>query len=306
MVRDAPLTDVPSIDLNSRVHIQLLGSFRLLKAGRPVATREGGKTEGFLAALALHPGKLIPRDVLLDNLWPESDSLLAGQSLNTLVYSLHKRLGDALGGATPVLHAQGSYRLNLEAGVGVDVWYLERLSAAGERASSSAQRLVRRLEEEVPALEALVSRESPEGARPTALSRMRTMATASATPCAYSVANRRARTRIAWPCGVTYAAENAPRRCGNTNCASTYSGASSTRVLRPPPSRCSTVSGPTRAPSDADLSQRSAAAIAKAQPRRGPAISRTSRMAQPPMLSPRRASTCCEGPSARARQTGNS
>ena len=140
MVRDAPLTDVPSIDLNSRVHIQLLGSFRLLKAGRPVATREGGKTEGFLAALALHPGKLIPRDVLLDNLWPESDSLLAGQSLNTLVYSLHKRLGDALGGATPVLHAQGSYRLNLEAGVGVDVWYLERLSAAGDACRRAGDR----------------------------------------------------------------------------------------------------------------------------------------------------------------------
>jgi len=40
----------------------------------------------------------------------------------------------------------------------------ERLSAAGERASSAARRLVRRLEEEIPALEALAARLEPESA----------------------------------------------------------------------------------------------------------------------------------------------
>src|SRR5205823_13606695 len=108
------------------------GNFCLTKAGHPVSTRGGGKMEAFLAKLALHPGELVPREALLDSLWPKSDSTLACQSLNTLVYSLHKRLGDALGGATPVLHAEGAYRLNLEAGIAVDVWYLDRLAAAGD------------------------------------------------------------------------------------------------------------------------------------------------------------------------------
>jgi DNA-binding SARP family transcriptional activator len=124
----------------SQVHIQLLGSFHLTKAGRSVSTRGGGKTETFLARLALHPGRLVPRDVLLDMLWPDADAAAAGQSLNTLVYSLHKLLGDALGGATPVLHAEGAYRLNLEAGVSVDVWYLERLGEAGDTCARAGDR----------------------------------------------------------------------------------------------------------------------------------------------------------------------
>ena len=130
----------PSLELTSRIQIQLLGSFRLSTAGRAIALRGGGKTETLLAKLALHPDKLVSRDVLLDLLWPDSDLALAGQSLNTLVYSLHKLLGDALGGASPVLHHEGSYRLNLEAGVGVDTWQLERLSEAGDAAYRSGDR----------------------------------------------------------------------------------------------------------------------------------------------------------------------
>jgi DNA-binding SARP family transcriptional activator len=45
-------------------------------------------------------------------------------------------LGDALAGAAPVLHIEGSYRLNLEVGISVDVRCLELLAgAAAERAS---------------------------------------------------------------------------------------------------------------------------------------------------------------------------
>jgi DNA-binding SARP family transcriptional activator len=58
---------------------------------------------------------------LVNLLWPASDSTQATQSLNSLVYSLHKLIGDALSGAPPVLHEDGYYRLNMEAGVGVDV-----------------------------------------------------------------------------------------------------------------------------------------------------------------------------------------
>jgi DNA-binding SARP family transcriptional activator len=103
------------------IPICLLGNFRLLHIGHPIAIPSGGKIETLLGHLGRQFDHRVLRTVLLDLLWPASDSALAHQSLNSLVYSLHKLIRDALGGAAAVLHEGGYYRLNMEAGVGVDV-----------------------------------------------------------------------------------------------------------------------------------------------------------------------------------------
>jgi DNA-binding SARP family transcriptional activator len=95
--------------------------------------RSEGKTPGLLQALAPEPGSAIPRSILLDRLWPGNKPSLAGQCLNSLVYSLHRFLGDSIGGAAPVVHDNGGYRLNVEAGVGVDVLCFDAAVEAGER-----------------------------------------------------------------------------------------------------------------------------------------------------------------------------
>jgi len=115
------------------VLICLFGQFRLLKAGQPAPVRGGGKTETLLRHLALRRGHTLPREVLLQSIWPDSEPDLAGQSLNSLVYSLHKLLGQVLRGAQPIVHADGTYRLNTEAGIGVDVACFDALADAGDR-----------------------------------------------------------------------------------------------------------------------------------------------------------------------------
>jgi DNA-binding SARP family transcriptional activator len=112
--------------------ICLLGSFRLLHAGRPVTLRGGSKGEALLRLLALNPGQGLLRDRLLDVLWPSTPPSLAGQSLNSLVYSLHKHLSNALQAASPVLSQDSYYRLNLEAGIGIDVVHFDQLMRMGE------------------------------------------------------------------------------------------------------------------------------------------------------------------------------
>jgi len=77
--------------------------------------------------------------LLLGALWPNSDIDLAGQSLNSLVYSLHKTLGQALGGLSPIVCAEGYYRLNVEAGVSSDVARFEGLADAGDRHRNAGQ-----------------------------------------------------------------------------------------------------------------------------------------------------------------------
>lgn len=110
----------------SPIFICLLGGFRLLKHSEPVHLRGGGKGEGLLSSLALRHGHTAPREFLLQMLWPDSDPALAAQSLHTLVYALHKALGDAIGGAAPIVHTDRLYRLNVDAGIGIDVAQFER------------------------------------------------------------------------------------------------------------------------------------------------------------------------------------
>src|SRR5437773_11527060 len=117
----------------------MLGSFRLLRTGKLLTVRPGGKHEALLSTLALHATSRLPRETLLETLWPDTEFGLAVQSLNSLVYSLGKMLSQAIGGEAPVLHPQGSYQLNLEAGVNVDILSFDQLARAGDEHSRSGE-----------------------------------------------------------------------------------------------------------------------------------------------------------------------
>jgi DNA-binding SARP family transcriptional activator len=119
------------------VAICLLGGFRLLKLGDPVSVRPGGKLQALLSVLALRRMVGVPRDELIGAIWPEVETGLGGQSLNTLVSSLNRSLGDALDGQPSIVHVGGRYRLNQEAGIGIDVAWFDDAVADGDRRSRS-------------------------------------------------------------------------------------------------------------------------------------------------------------------------
>jgi DNA-binding SARP family transcriptional activator len=114
------------------VWLSLLGSFRLLRHGRPVPVRSGGKTEALLVSLGMATRQGVPRETLLQRLWPDADAQLASNALNNLVHNLRGVLGDALDGAPPIIHAGGYYRLNQDAGIGVDVVEFKALAIRTE------------------------------------------------------------------------------------------------------------------------------------------------------------------------------
>jgi DNA-binding SARP family transcriptional activator len=118
--------------MEAPIWLTLLGSFRLLKLGREVSLRVGGKPQMLLSSLAVRHGEGVRRDHLLCMLWPDSDGALATQSLNNLIYTIHKQFGDALRGSAIVLHEAGRYRLNTAAGVEVDVMRFDHLARAGD------------------------------------------------------------------------------------------------------------------------------------------------------------------------------
>jgi DNA-binding SARP family transcriptional activator len=110
----------------------LLGGFQLFRNGQPVGVRSHGKTEALLALLGL-ASRGIPREQLLDSLWPDSEPGLAGQALNSLVHSLRSLLSNALDGASPIVHAAGRYHLNAAAGIATDVARFDSLVGRGEQ-----------------------------------------------------------------------------------------------------------------------------------------------------------------------------
>jgi DNA-binding SARP family transcriptional activator len=122
-----------TFDAETPIVICLLGKFRVLKDGEELPVREGSKVQALLGRLALSPTGGLHREILMSAIWPESDAPAAGQSLNSLVYSLRRMLSDGIGGAAPVIQDRGYYWLNFRAGICVDLARFEDLSAQGDR-----------------------------------------------------------------------------------------------------------------------------------------------------------------------------
>ena len=115
------------------IQICLLGTFQLLKAGVPIVVHPGSKSEQLLAYLGLHIGQCLPRDLLLQLLWPDGEVALASQSLRSLLHRLQQQLGDALGGAPLIMHRDGCYQLNARGGVATDVAQFAALLHLGDQ-----------------------------------------------------------------------------------------------------------------------------------------------------------------------------
>jgi DNA-binding SARP family transcriptional activator len=136
-----PSVSEPDANPNSALPVQvwLFGGLTLLKRGEPVTCRGGARTGALLLSLALQERRGVSRDRLLAQVWPDTEASLAVQSLHSLVHSLHRMLGDAIDGAMPVVHAGEIYRLNLEAGITVDINAFEELARQGNQAWETGQ-----------------------------------------------------------------------------------------------------------------------------------------------------------------------
>lgn len=113
------------------IHICLFGAFRVLIIGDAEPVSCGSKGEALLCLLAMHSGRRLRREMLLEAVWPGSDDEQACQSLNALVHHLRKVLGEALDGASPICNSNGYYWLNLEAGIAVDLHCFDTFATAG-------------------------------------------------------------------------------------------------------------------------------------------------------------------------------
>ena len=135
-----PVLSAPGpVEQGDEILVCLLGSFRLLRCGSPLTLPISGKAMTLLSTLALHRESGVPREALLDLLWPEQETAQATVSLNSLVYSLHRRLRDDRHGESAVVYAHGAYFLNVAAGYGTDIAHFDALVRAGDRLAAAGR-----------------------------------------------------------------------------------------------------------------------------------------------------------------------
>ena len=91
------------------------------------------KRRALLALLVLNHGRLVPTDVLIDELWGDSPPANAASSLQAHVSHLRRALGD---GAPPIVSQSAGYLLRVDP-ERVDVVRFERLGAQGRDAADA-------------------------------------------------------------------------------------------------------------------------------------------------------------------------
>jgi len=119
------------------IAVNILGQFEVRLVPPQILFDYGPKLQALIVSLAIRPKCSAPRDVVLNSLWPDRDPELASQSLNTLTSVLRRSLGPVIGGASPICHENGYYRINVEAGISLDVARFGELIRSGKEAHNN-------------------------------------------------------------------------------------------------------------------------------------------------------------------------
>jgi DNA-binding SARP family transcriptional activator len=119
--------------------VQLLGTFRLFQHGEPVDTRNNAKSLRVLKYLVCHRDHPVPKDVLIELFWPESDLDTVGRNLHQAIYTLRKILKCRVGAASQILFDNGAYLINPELSLWCDVDEFEASAAEGKDAELAGQ-----------------------------------------------------------------------------------------------------------------------------------------------------------------------
>lgn len=119
-----------------RLQVQLFGQFRVALNDHEIESWPSGRGRAIFKYLLTHRDRPLARDVLMETFWPEAPAESARNSLNVAIYGLRQALRAA--GATPVVVFQnGTYRLNQNLEISLDVDEFKRNVQGGRRSEEA-------------------------------------------------------------------------------------------------------------------------------------------------------------------------
>jgi DNA-binding SARP family transcriptional activator len=148
--RDDATKQVAGTTSRALVEVRLLGTFQIVVSGQPLTTIRSGAGRSAFEVLALNHPRPVPRERLLDTLWPYLAPKAARNrlhvGLHALRHSVPSEISDRL-----VVYRDGFYRIGLGADFWFDVEHFRRrcASAADPFARLSAADAIRTDEEAV-------------------------------------------------------------------------------------------------------------------------------------------------------------
>jgi len=115
------------------LRLQLFGSFAVQVRGRAVANWPSKKARLLLAYLAMERGRMVPKDVLIDLLWPDVAPERGSNNLSIAIHQIRATLSKVdPGAAQAIVVRQGLYGLD-QALASVDLWDYQTLSSQARR-----------------------------------------------------------------------------------------------------------------------------------------------------------------------------
>jgi LuxR family transcriptional regulator, maltose regulon positive regulatory protein len=128
---------LPLAELTDPDHLRLrcFGRFEVIRGGESIPLRRAGKASAILKFLALNPHQPVPRDVLVEAVWPETDPAIANNRLKVAMH--HLRQTFVTKGCSPhcegcVVFRDGCYLFNPGIGVWTDVQAFEQAWQKGQ------------------------------------------------------------------------------------------------------------------------------------------------------------------------------
>lgn len=121
------------------LQVRCLGSFEVRVGWQRVESWRSNKAKSLLKYLISQQGRPVPKDVLMETLWPEGDPQASNNNLKAAVHALRQTLnpggrdGNARESGSYVLFLDGNYVVNAQADVWVDVDEFESQWARGRR-----------------------------------------------------------------------------------------------------------------------------------------------------------------------------
>ena len=128
----------PPRALPKSIHLEVrcLGRFKISLAGNQVERWQSVKAKSVFQYLLMRPRQPIVKEVLMEMLWPECDPRVASNNLKAAIHGLRRTLDDLIEGEKSfscLLFLQGSYMINPEVDLWVDVDEFQRHWALGRR-----------------------------------------------------------------------------------------------------------------------------------------------------------------------------
>lgn len=99
----------------------LFSAFAVARDGKNITSRLGGKARQLLKILAVNRTRPLTKDALIETLWPDADPSSGVTSLKVAAHKLRSALDPDRNGPEWVIAENGTYRLNPEAPIWIDV-----------------------------------------------------------------------------------------------------------------------------------------------------------------------------------------